>query len=400
MTCRLIPSLTAMDLSIGQSSLLPPMNVSPKQSESKVLSFRGSAPSAPAGSLNHNRVVYSQSRVSNHTTRQSARRLPTEPDRTLDAPGFTNDYYLNLIDYSKSNVLAVGLANAVYLWNGSTGSVSELCVLPEGDSVCSVQWTACGSHLAIGTDSNVVKLWDVEKQRQVRTLRGHAGRVSSLSWNNHILSSGSRDCSIINHDVRVAQHISSTFSYHQGEICGLSWSHDGTQLASGSNDNHLCLWNLDSASPQHILTDHQAAVKAVAWAPFQRNLLATGGGTADRTIKMWNTATGMLLDSVDTESQVCSIVWSQNSRELISSHGYRNNEINVWKYPSMVKVGQMKGHTARVLNLALSPDGETLVSAAADESIQFWKAFEQKEKSFNNDVSHAQRGALRGMVIR
>ena len=45
-------------------------------------------------------------------------------------------------------------------------------------------------------------------------------------------------------------------------------------------------------------------VQALAWCPFQANLLASGGGTADRCIKTWNTHTGAMLHSVDTKSQV------------------------------------------------------------------------------------------------
>ena len=52
-----------------------------------------------------------------------------------------------------------------------------------------------------------------------------------------------------------------------------------------------------------MLTDHQAAVKALAWSPHERNLLASGGGTADRSIKFWNAASGALINSVDKVSQ-------------------------------------------------------------------------------------------------
>lgn len=67
------------------------------------------------------------------------------------------------------------------------------------------------------------------------------------------------------------------------------------QLASGGNDNLLMVWDAASDRPAHRITAHQAAVKALAWCPFQANLLATGGGTADRTIKFHNTHTGRLL---------------------------------------------------------------------------------------------------------
>ena len=43
----------------------------------------------------------------------------------------------------------------------------------------------------------------------------------------------------------------------------------------------------------------------------------------------------------------------------------------------MKKIAELRGHTSRVLHLALSPDGTTVASAAADETLRFWKVFEQ-----------------------
>ncbi|KAF2581687.1 hypothetical protein F2Q68_00001604 [Brassica cretica] len=115
--------------------------------------------------------------------------------------------------------------------------------------------------------------------------------------------------------------------------------------------------------------------KALAWCPFQANLLATGGGGGDRTIKFWNTRTGACLNSVDTGSQVCSLLWSKNERELLSSHGFTQNQLTLWKYPSMVKMAELNGHTSRVLYMAQSPDGCTVASAAGDETLRFWNVF-------------------------
>ena len=56
--------------------------------------------------------------------------------------------------------------------------------------------------------------------------------------------------------------------------------------------------------------------------PGSSNLLASGGGTADRTIKFWNASSGAVLQSVDTGSQVCSLLWSKHQKELVSSHGF------------------------------------------------------------------------------
>ena len=102
-------------------------------------------------------------------------------------------------------------------------------------------------------------------------------------------------------------------------MCGLRWSPWGTQLASGGNDNLLNVWDDRYASSATHATDqalyrldaHQAAVKALAWCPWQRNLLASGGGTADRTIKFWNSTSGAMVNSVDTKSQVCVLTLAQ-----------------------------------------------------------------------------------------
>jgi cell division cycle 20-like protein 1 (cofactor of APC complex) len=68
-----------------------------------------------------------------------------------------------------------------------------------------------------------------------------------------------------------------------------------------------------------------AAVKAVAWSPHQHGLLVSGGGTADRTIKFRNTLTGTTIKTIDAGSQVCNIMFSKNSNEIVSTHGYSLN---------------------------------------------------------------------------
>ena len=200
-----------------------------------------------------------------------------------------DDYYLNLLDWNAHNIIAVALGRTVYLWNAGTGSVEELCTCPnEGDYICSLAWSADGSFLALGTSDSKVQIWDASRSKQVRELLGHTNRVSSVAWNGTILSPGGRDSAICNWDVRKRRDEACVAKVvtHEQEVCGLKWSLCGQQLASGGNDNILCIHD-SSFRLQHKFNAHQAAVKALAWCPFQSNLLATGGGTADRCIKFW-----------------------------------------------------------------------------------------------------------------
>jgi cell division cycle 20-like protein 1 (cofactor of APC complex) len=67
------------------------------------------------------------------------RRVNKNPVKVLDAPALSDDFYLNLIDWSSQNQLAVGLGNCIYLWNAETSKVTRLCEL-NMDSITSVAW--------------------------------------------------------------------------------------------------------------------------------------------------------------------------------------------------------------------------------------------------------------------
>lgn len=174
----------------------------------------------------------------------------------------------------------------------------------------------------------------------------------------------------------VAQLPSSVPVQHRGLLCARN-THCSTSLIT-SLLCQLLVWNHSSLSPVQQYTEHLAAVKAIAWSPHQHGLLASGGGTADRCIRFWNTLTGQPLQCIDTGSQVCNLAWSKHANELVSSflcsptaelppvqklhacfplpfqvstHGYSQNQILVWKYPSLTQVAKLTGHSYRVLYL-------------------------------------------------
>lgn len=82
------------------------------------------------------------------------------------------------------------------------------------------------------------------------------------------------------------------------------------------------------------------------------------------------------LNVVDTHYQVCSILWSTCYKAFISGHGFAQNKMAVCKYATMAKVAELKGHTAWVMSLTMSPDGATVASAAANETLWLWHCFE------------------------
>ena len=86
-------------------------------------------------------------------------------------------------------------------------------------------------------------------------------------------------------------------------------------------------------------------------------------------------------------------MWSKNVNEIVSTHGYSLNQIIVWKYPSMQKIATLTGHSLRVLYLAMSPDGQNIVTGAGDETLRFWSLFPgQTTLAVNSNTSQLSLG--------
>lgn len=183
-----------------------------------------------------------------------------KPYSLLDAPQLTDDFYLNPIDWSPSNVLAVSLSPQVFLRSEETKKIERvsLASFPFGDPT-SLKFSS-ENILAIGFTNGDLGLWDCVKGVNLRKLTRHSDRVSALSWSpSHpkVLSTSSKDASIIQHDTRSQLDMFMNHTGHVAEVSGLSWSPCGTWLASGGNDNLLCLWNMNSALPLSAKNDHK-----------------------------------------------------------------------------------------------------------------------------------------------
>ncbi|CAA7407054.1 unnamed protein product [Spirodela intermedia] len=391
---RFIPNRSAMDFDMAFYLLTQ------TRKEKEKAAALASHPGQTYGKLlaerllpNRNRILAFQARPpASSSTAEETREISRSADRMLLIPEMADDYYLNALDWGSRNILSIALGRTVHLWNGTDGSTLEM-MMAEDDlgAAASVSWAPDGRYLALGLNGSDVQLWDTDSQRLLRTLRGvHRSRVGSLSWSNHILTTGGKDGKVVNNDVRIRSHVVHSYRGHRGEVCGLRWSGSGRRLASGGDDNLVHIWDLRRASTAtaprtsqgpwiHRFDKHASAVKALAWCPFQSNLLASGGGGNDRCIKLWNTENGTCLDSVDTGSQVCSLLWSKKEKELLSSHGFGQNQLTLWKYPSFRKIIDLTGHSSRVLCTAVSPDGCTVASVSGDETLRFWNVFGSPE---------------------
>ena len=128
--------------------------------------------------------------------------ISNKPEHILDAPNLIDDYYINILDWGSKNIISIALRNEVYLLNTETHQTKLLMSLPENNLITSLSFINSGNVLSIGTDYGEIQLYDIIKLEKIRTMSSNYGRISTLEWNNYILSSGGKDEKIINHDVR------------------------------------------------------------------------------------------------------------------------------------------------------------------------------------------------------
>ena len=382
----------------------------PRRTGTRFLSFgadRAPAPEADGAAAERERTL-ALARATTSTTANRWRGLKSE--RILDAPELLDDFYCNLLDWSRNGGrIAIGLGKTVYVYSpAGTGSVDG--ALDHDLPVTSCAWAPGGNHVAVGDARGNLRVFDVETGTPIRALDGvHLARAGVLHWNpvTRCLTSGSRTAVIIDSDLRCPEAVNTWRLRHTQEVCGLRWRDDGLYLASGSNDNNLLLWDLRRADcPCHSMV-HRAAIKAIAWCPTRRDFLASGAGTADRRVRIWNTITGASVASCSTGAQVTGLTWAPDgTSELVASLGFSTTAPQPphggfcalqWDRTGvggLDVVARAKTHDglptssgSRILNLAASPDRTRVAVTCPNETIQLYDFYDAPSEVYKSAFS-------------
>ncbi|KAA8628623.1 hypothetical protein SMACR_09419 [Sordaria macrospora] len=161
-----------------------------------------------------------------------------------------------------------------------------------------------------------------------------------------------------------------TLEGHSNVVCSVAFSPDGQRLASGAGDRTIKIWDAASGSCLQILEGHSNGVCSVAFSPDGQRLAS---GADDCTIKIWDAASGSCLQTLEGHSNVvCSVAFSPDGQRLASGAGDRT--IKIWDAASGSCLQTLEGHSNVVFSVAFSPDGQRLASGAADHTINIWDA--------------------------
>ncbi|KAA6414440.1 MAG: hypothetical protein FRX48_01189 [Lasallia pustulata] len=157
---------------------------------------------------------------------------------------------------------------------------------------------------------------------------------------------------------------------HSGMVMAVAFSPDGKQLASGSHDQTVRIWDAATGATLQTLEGHSNLVNAVAFSPDGKQLAS---GSYDKTVRIWDAATGATLQTLEGHSRsVNAVAFSPDGKQLAS--GSYDKTVRIWDAATGATLQTLEGHSGRVYAVAFSPDGKQLASGSDDKTVRIWDA--------------------------
>lgn len=265
----------------------------------------------------------------------------------------------------------------VRLWNYHTGEV--LKVLSGHTSWISAIAFSVDQLLASGSEDRTVRLWHSNLcQRQ---LQGYSNGIWSVAFSpaGNLLASGSQDRCIRLWSVQTGHQaghqtgkLLGSLAGHTSWIWSVAFSPTQPTLASSSEDRTIRIWDIHTQQQRHVLTGHEDAVLSLLYTP-QGTLWS---GSLDGTLKHW-TAEGICVQTLDRERDghsggIWAIALSLDGNRLLS--GSQDQTLKLWDAVSGSLIDTLNGHQSWIRAVAISPDCQTLLSGSADGMLKIWRA--------------------------
>ena len=258
---------------------------------------------------------------------------------------------------------------AIHGWNGALTLMAKISIHTQ--QICGLAWSPDGEYFATGANDNACCLFNV---RDVLT---DPSKLNQTTPSNERLTQTMIAGFELNSGMhRVQESFSFSFSQHQQLHHSPSLSDRlsiGLDLATAPQPSYFEI--LDGRQQHRWL--HSAAMKAIAFCPWQRGLLATGGGSNDRAIHFYHTFSGACLATIDVQAQVTSLIWSTSRREIAPTFGYAQpdhpSRIAVFSWPECRQIVAIPWASEMRALLAIAyPGGPNETSRQAGEGGIWW----------------------------
>jgi WD40 repeat protein len=297
-----------------------------------------------------------------------------------------------------------GADGTVRLWDPRGGVVDKTrpdVVVREAPRAAALAYSPEGRYLAVGS-SDSIRLWDSRGGVEMGRLENRSGDINRLTFSpdgSHLASAG-RDWPILIWAVG-AQRVELALNGHTAGVNSVAYAADGKTLISAGDDGTVRLWNSTNGQSIACLTGHAGPVLIASFSP-DGQLAASGG--VDQKIRLWSIERKQTLATLAGHDRpIVALAFSPDGRFLVSTQGRASGQLDangtrrplrLWRMPEGKEILAFGPIGADLCDVAFSPDSKTL-AASGPSGVTLWdpRTGEMRETL---RLSPAPKGHLRG----
>jgi len=254
----------------------------------------------------------------------------------------------------------------ISIWDLTTGKYVG-CLAGHTDHIAGLAWHPSGKFLVSAGWDTTARIWDAQTLQPVILLNSHATQVNAVAF--------SQDgrwlaCADSSHAVCVwdfvTKKLAHQFRIPNAEIQTIAFSPDGKYLAC-NGDRVIHLWNPQTGAVITEIGPRPLAKTSASLSPDGLRLVSNSGGGPAR---IWNTATGELIATLEADDTIQTIAFSPNGKWIAAAIG-----LNVRLWDSNGKhIADWEGPDESITSLAFSPDSTMLATGSADGfNVWIWR---------------------------
>ena len=276
---------------------------------------------------------------------------------------------VQIVSISNDGIRLASAGKGIRVWDLPTREC-RYNIFERFNPVTSLGMSPDGQFLAAGYDNASIQICNLDTRQHLQVLKGHYGPVVALSFSleDFVLVSGSGDRTVRTWRLGQAQTATLDVTNDRGrQITALQLSSDGSILATGTLDGTISLWETERGERYASFRDHRREVESFYFIEDNLKLIST---STDRTIRVWNVATGDSLKLTGHTSPIITSQISENGNLLATAS--LDHTIMLWNLKKRTCRHSLTGHGGRIQQMAFSTDSTVLASASADGSIRLW----------------------------